>query len=54
MKYILGILFLIVLISMGAVWAIAHFYLVLKVLVPVGMVACFVAGVITGKKLKWS
>jgi hypothetical protein len=54
MKYLLSLILLVVLAAMGSVWAISHFYTVLRVMVPVGMLACFVAGVITGKKLKWA
>lgn len=54
MKYLLGLVLLVVLVSMGSVWAISHFYTVLRVLIPVGMLASFVAGVITGKRLRWT
>ena len=54
MKYLLGFVLLIVLISMGSVWAISHFYTVLRVLIPVGMLASFVAGFITAKRVGWT
>lgn len=54
MKYLLGLTLLVILIAMGSVWAISHFYTVLRVMVPVGMLAAFVAGVVTGRRLKWA
>lgn len=51
MKYVLGALALVILISFGAVWAIAHFWFILKVLIPLGFAASFIAGYILGLKV---
>jgi hypothetical protein len=54
MKYLLAISLGIALVAWGSVWAISHFYTVLRVLVPVGFLASFGAGCVVGHKFRWS
>jgi hypothetical protein len=54
MRYLLGFALLVVLISMGSVWAISHFFYVLRVLIPLGMLSSFVAGFLTCQSLRRS